>query len=96
MKRRYAQYTLRVYSLRVDDQSVPLPFDVVLGRLLCDVKAIKLQPPGHLFLTFEDHKWHLKPPQNPPITHTHTPTKTKKHIYNIELLHSSMHKAREC
>lgn len=46
-------------SRRIDDQSVPLSFDVIIRRLLCDVKAGKLQLPRYLFLTFEHHQGHL-------------------------------------
>ena len=44
---------------RVNDQSVPLPFDVLLGGLLCHIQSIKLQPSRHFLLTFEDHQWNL-------------------------------------
>lgn len=40
----------------VNHQSVPLPFDVLLRRLLADIQAIKLQLPGNFFLTLEDHQ----------------------------------------
>lgn len=44
---------------RVHDQSVPLPFDVLVGGLRGDIQAIKLQLPCNFLLTFEDHQWYL-------------------------------------
>lgn len=49
-----------VVNLRsVDDQSVPLSFDVVVRRLLRDVEAGKLQLPGDFLLPFEHNQWNL-------------------------------------
>lgn len=44
---------------RVEDQSVPLAFDVIIFRLLSDIKAIKLQLSGQLFLSLEDDQRNL-------------------------------------
>lgn len=46
-------------SRGIDDQSVPLPFDVIIRRLLSDVEAGKLQLPRYLLLTFKHHQRHL-------------------------------------
>lgn len=43
----------------VDDQSVPLTFDVVVRWLLCDVEASKLQLAGDFLLSFEHNQWDL-------------------------------------
>lgn len=47
------------HSRRVDDQSIPLALDVVVGRLLGDVEAVELQFPGNLLLPLEHHQRHL-------------------------------------
>lgn len=46
-------------SRSVDDQSVPLSFDVVVWRLLRDVEAGKLQLPGDFLLPFEHNQRNL-------------------------------------
>lgn len=46
-------------SRRVDDESIPLALDVVVGRLLGDVEAVELQLPGDLLLPLEHHQRHL-------------------------------------
>lgn len=43
----------------VNNQSVPLPFDVLLGGLLGDIQAIKLQLSRNFFLPLEDHQRYL-------------------------------------
>lgn len=43
----------------VDDQSVPLAFDVFLVGLLLHKQPIELQLPCDFLLTFEDHEGHL-------------------------------------
>lgn len=44
----------------VEDQSVPLAFDVIIFRLLGDIKPIKLQLSGQLFLSLEDDQRNLR------------------------------------
>lgn len=48
-----------LHSRRVDDESIPLALDVVVGRLLGDVEAVELQFPGDLLLPLEHHQRHL-------------------------------------
>lgn len=54
-----SEFNEQTDSRSIDDQSVPLSFDVIIRRLLCDVKAGKLQLPGYLLLTFEHYQGHL-------------------------------------
>lgn len=44
---------------RVNDQPVPLSFDVLLGGLHCHIQPVKLQLSCHVLLTFEDHQRYL-------------------------------------
>lgn len=43
----------------VDYQAIPLPLDVIFGRLFGDIQAIKLQLPGDFFFSFEYHQRNL-------------------------------------
>ena len=43
-----------------DDQFVPVGFQVVVFRLLREVKAVELKPTSHLFLPFEQGKRNLE------------------------------------
>lgn len=51
--------SLVVHLRSVDDQSVPLSFDVVVRRLFCDVEAGKLQLAGDFLLSFEHNQRNL-------------------------------------
>lgn len=44
----------------VDDESVPLALDVVVRRLLGDIKTIKFNLPGDLLLPLKDHHGNLR------------------------------------
>lgn len=43
----------------VDDESVPLALDVIVGRLFGDIKTIKFNLPGDLLLPLKDHHRNL-------------------------------------
>lgn len=51
-----SEYFILAVLRRVDNQSIPLSFDVIVRRLLCDVDAFKLQTPGNLLLPLEYHQ----------------------------------------
>lgn len=58
--RSFEELLSSVIHLRsVDDQSVPLTFDVVVWRLLCDVESGKLQLAGDFFLSLEHNQRNL-------------------------------------
>lgn len=46
-------------SRRVDDEPIPLAFDVIIRRLLGDIQTVKFQLPGDLFLSLEDYQRNL-------------------------------------
>lgn len=55
------QSLITVVDLRcVNDQSVPLSFNVIIRRLLCDVEACKLQLPCYFLLPLEHYQRHLR------------------------------------
>lgn len=48
------------HSRGVDDESIPLALDVIVGRLFGDVETIEFKFPGNLFLSLEHHQRNLE------------------------------------
>lgn len=61
----------------VDNQSVPLSFDVIVRRLLGDIYAFKLQTPGNLLLPLEYHQRDLNKVNSNTMNH---PTGTTAYL----------------
>lgn len=53
-------HIVKSFLRRVEHQSVPLALDVIVFRLLSDIKTIKLQLPAELLLSLEDDQRDLK------------------------------------
>lgn len=47
-------------SRGVDDESIPLALNVVVGRLFSDVETVKFKLPGNLLLPLEHHQRNLE------------------------------------
>lgn len=45
-----------LYSLCVDYKSIPLAFNIVFGRLLCNVKPVKFQFPSYFLFTLKNNQ----------------------------------------
>lgn len=55
----------------VDDESVPLALDVIIRRLLGDIKPIKLNLSGDLLLPLKDHHRNLEEQFSHECPHRH-------------------------